>query len=64
MQLLEREAQIPFIVKSKFIPRVIDCVKSKQHYFLIQEYCNGGSLAHLIKKLKRLRESEAYYLIR
>jgi len=38
---------------------LIDRMKSKNSYYLILEYCNGGDLASLIAERGRLEEMEA-----
>lgn len=38
---------------------LIDRMKSKNSYYLILEYCNGGDLASIVAERGRLRETEA-----
>lgn len=44
---------------SEHIIRLYDIVKTRNHFYLVVEYCEGGDLSHYIEKRKGLQEEEA-----
>lgn len=45
-------------LKSENIVEFIDVVETANHYYVIQEYCNGGDLRKRIETNKRFSEKE------
>ncbi|CDW89463.1 protein kinase superfamily protein [Stylonychia lemnae] len=55
---LHDEIQILGNLQSPFIIKLIDKFKTKRHFYLILEYCNGGDLESYLEKKLVLNESE------
>jgi len=45
-------------LKSDNIVEFIDVVETENHYYVVQEYCNGGDLRKKIEQFKRFTEKE------
>lgn len=59
-EILQRELMILMqINKCKNIIQIRDVVRTKDHFYIIFEYCKGGDLSHYLKKHKRLPEKLA-----
>ena len=63
-KLFEREVLLLRTIQSNHIVKIHDIVKSKHHFYLIMEYCNGGSLQDLMSRRKFLSETEAHFIIK
>jgi len=46
------------------IIRFVEMLRTASNYYLVYEYCNGGTLAQLLDKRKFLEESEALGIFR
>ena len=46
------------------IIKMVDRMKSKNHYYLVLEYCNGGDLASYIELVKKVSEEEGRLIIK
>ena len=57
--LLHDEIKILCSVNTPSIIRIFNKFKTEEHFYLILEYCNGGTLEELLKKRERLSEEEA-----
>lgn len=62
-KLFEREVLLLRMLKNPYIVRIHDIIKSASSFYLIMEYCNGGSLAQLVQRRGFLTEKEAHYCI-
>jgi serine/threonine protein kinase len=63
-KLFEREVMLLKLIKSPNVVKIHDVLKSQSSFYLILDYCNGGTLADLVKSRKILTEVEAHYLVR
>ena len=66
-ELFQREAQIIRKLKHPNIVQILDVVKSKNWFYIITEYCNGGTLEELIHRRRHgivLNDAEAYHIIK
>ena len=45
-------------LKSNNIVEFIDVAETDNHYYIIQEYCNGGDLRKKMMKVKKFSEAE------
>ena len=52
-RFIENEMSIMRILKHPNIIRLVDLLQSSNHYYLIIEYCNGGTLSDCIRKYGR-----------
>lgn len=55
---LHDEIQILDNLKTPNIIKLVDKFKTKRHFYLILEYCNGGDLESFLEKKLVLSESE------
>ena len=46
-------------VQHENIVRLLDVYQTSNNMYIVTEYCEGGDLANLLKKKKRLSEREA-----
>ncbi len=65
-QLKNIENEILVLEKANHpnIVKMVDRMKSKNHYYLILEYCNGGDLASYIEQVKKVSEDEGRLIIK
>ncbi len=42
--------------------RFIEMLRTQNNFYLIYEYCNGGTLEEIIKKKKMLTEKESMHI--
>ena len=63
-KLFEREVLLLRMIKSSYFVKIHDILKSQSSYYLILDYCNGGSLLELMERKKLLNEKEAHCLIK
>ena len=63
-KLFEREVLLLRLIKSPYIVKIHDILKSKNSFYMILDYCNGGSLQDLMDRKKFLSEKEAHYLVK
>ena len=63
-KLFERELLLLRMIRSPYFVKIHDILKSKNSFYLILDYCNGGSLKDLMENKKLLSEKEAHYLIK
>ena len=47
--MFEREVMLLKLIKSPNVVKIHDLVKSPSSFYLILDYCNGGSLGDLVK---------------
>ena len=64
-QLKNIENEVLVLEKTKHpnVVEMVDRMKSKNSYYLILEYCNGGDLASYVSSQGRLLEEEARQVI-
>lgn len=55
----ESEVSILHSLKHENIVELVDFKKSQNNFYLFLEYCEGGNLAEVIKRRRKLPESEA-----
>lgn len=46
-------------INNPYIVKFIEMLKTKNHYYFVYEYCNGGTLEDIINSQKHLPEHEA-----
>ena len=51
-------------VKSPHIIRFIEMLRTVNNYYLVYEYCNGGTLGEHLTRKKKLKEQEALGIFR
>ena len=59
---LHEEIQILQNLDSPFIIKLFDKFKTKNHFYLIIEYCNGNDLENLLDRRLILTEREARFV--
>ena len=59
---LKSEVAILASLDSPFIIKMFDQFKTRSHFYLILEYCNGGNLENYIEQNKTLSEEEAAHV--
>ncbi|KAL4491230.1 hypothetical protein ABPG72_021616 [Tetrahymena utriculariae] len=63
-ELFNSEKQLLNTIKSNHIIKLLDFFETDKNYFLVMEYCNGGTLEKYIQQKKFISEKEAKgYLI-
>lgn len=56
---LEREINIHQIMHHPYVVQLIDVQRDPTNYYIFLEYCSNGELYNIIKKNRKIRESEA-----
>ncbi|CAD8106591.1 unnamed protein product [Paramecium sonneborni] len=56
---LMNEIKIMRDLQGNNVVKLIDVLETSNNYYIIQEFCNGGDLQHLLKKKKFLPQKEA-----
>lgn len=56
---LEREINIHQLMHHPYVVQLIDVQRDSFNYFIFLEYCSNGELFNIIKKNRKIRESEA-----
>ncbi len=56
---VKQERKIMSKTKSPFVVKFICSFQSKDHLYLVQEYCNGGDCGNMLKNLGCLEEDWA-----
>ena len=49
-------------MKSPHIIKFIEMLRTVNNYYLVYEYCNGGTLGDYLKRKKKLKEPEALHI--
>ena len=63
-KMLKREVEILYQIKGDHVVHLIDTANTINNFYIIMDFCNGGSLADVIKKKKSLPESEALSILK
>lgn len=58
-EFTSNEISILTKISSSHIIKFIEMLRTMNNYYLVYEYCNGGTLAQLLEKRKILKEPEA-----
>lgn len=45
--------------KNAFIAQLHDTLENDDNLFLVMEYCKGGTVRHLLEKVKKMSETRA-----
>ena len=61
-ELIQNEIQILSCIKSPSIIHFIEILRTSNNYYIIYEYCNGGTLEDIIKKKVFIPEAEVIFL--
>ncbi|CAD8190461.1 unnamed protein product [Paramecium pentaurelia] len=56
---LMNEIKIMGTLQGNNVVKLIDVLETSNNYYIVQEYCDGGDLQHLLKKKKYLPQKEA-----
>jgi len=59
-----REAVILETLDSKHVIKSIELIRTGNHLYLVQEFCNGGTVQELLDKKKRFTEKEARMILK
>lgn len=59
--IVENERRILTAFSHPFITRVHYTIETESFIAIALEYCSGGELFYLLKKVKRMKESEARF---
>ena len=49
---------------SKHVIKSIELIRTGNHLYLVQEFCNGGTVQELLDKKKRFTEKEARMILK
>ena len=63
LELLEREVEIHGSLEHEHIAKLEEVIKTKDHYYLVMEYCPHGNLHEYIAQKKQLTEANALEIL-
>jgi len=64
MGYIKKEIKFHSMVKSEFCVRLHNKIETKNHMYMIQDYCNGLDLAVLLEIRKKLTQQEVGLILR
>jgi len=46
-----------------YINKIYDCIETDAYFFIVLEFCEGGTLLDVLSKKKKLPEEEAIFIL-
>jgi len=63
-KMLKREVEILYQIKGDHVVHLIDTANTVHNFYIIMDFCNGGSLADVLKKKGTLPEAEGLSILK
>ncbi|CAD8082549.1 unnamed protein product [Paramecium primaurelia] len=60
-QIIQNERDIMCLIDDPFVVKMYYAFESRKYFVFVLEYCSGGELFFLLRKIKRMSEKDAFF---